>query len=83
MRKHKTDTYYILQYKQFGEDQYTPFDGVTAIKEAVIDKLDSRGWDNKDKVDMRSVNSMANYLYENLKKVIRTKSFEKYLSYLH
>lgn len=77
----KAQTYYILQYSQYGQVHNALYDDVTAIKEAVIDMLDGRGWDNKERVDMRSVRSMAQYLHENLLQIIKTKSFKKYLSY--
>ena len=78
----KTQTYYILQYRQYGQVHNALYDDVTAIKEAVINKQDLRGWSEKGEVDMRSVNSMANYLHENLLQIIKTKSFKKYLNYL-
>jgi len=60
------------------------FQNEAEIKEEVIKVLDARGWDTKNQVDLRSISSCLNYLYNdkyiNLKHTFTT-SFDKYIQY--
>lgn len=42
------------------------------LRKECISILDSCGWDNKQYVDLRSIESMAKYVYENVCNIIKT-----------
>ena len=41
------------------------------LRNRCISILDSCGWDNKQCVDLRSIKSMAKYVYENLEDIVK------------
>ena len=53
------------------------------LKGSVIDKLNGRGWDDKYRVDLRSLNSCIDYLFTDYRSVNhkKSKSYKKFCEY--
>ena len=43
------------------------------LRNRCISILDNRDWDNKQCVDLRSIKSMAKYVYENVEDIVKIK----------
>lgn len=71
--------YYLVTYREYGKRNKV-FDGFGEIKEAVIKQLDGRGWDNKETVDLKSVKSCLDYLFDDVS-FQKTTSFKKSLEF--
>lgn len=51
---------HTITYNQYGRT-YKELKTRESLKQKCIAILDSRGWDNKEEVDLRSIQSMARY----------------------
>lgn len=50
------------QTHQYGS-KYAAYENFKQLKEAVIDRLDGRGWDDKSQVNLNSIESCLSYLH--------------------
>ena len=60
------------------------YEAFNELKEEVIKKLDSKGWDDKNKVDLRKVENCVQYILEGKFTDITvnlTSSFSKFIDY--
>ena len=78
---------YILvdcEHCRSGQKVTKGYESFQEIKDEVISILNSRGWDNKNQVDLRKVCDCLNYIlngnYKNIKYKF-TPSYNKYLIY--
>ncbi len=71
--------YYIIEIQPHQGSRYTwGYESVKALKNKTISRLDGKGWEDKYHVDLRSVNSMADYLHDGQWiKITRTSSLDK------
>ena len=51
------------------------------VKEEVVNILNSRGWDNKNKVDLRNLESCLNYILSGTYEDIKYKESYSYVKY--
>ena len=78
---------YILincKHIRTGKEEHFSYENFDELKKDVIKLLDSRGWDNKGKVNVGSVRSCLRYLYRGKYKDIKytyTTSFNKFVEY--
>lgn len=76
--------YYLIKATRHnGKIEFLGFENFEEIKSKVKNILDMRGWDNKDKVNLKSVESCIEYLtsdYSNVE-IKKSKSFKKYLNF--
>ena len=61
---------YKIIYKSYNTKHEVETDRDKLRKEC-ISILDSCGWDDKQCVDLRSIKSMAKYVYENLEDIVK------------
>lgn len=75
--------YLIKLVSHGGKEQFSKFQNFEQIKKEVIHLLDVSGWSNKTQVDLRSVLSCLNYLYNDYRKykVMQTTSLTKFLNW--
>ena len=76
--------YILIDYtKYYGSKQTMAYENFADLKDSVISRLDGRGWDNKETVDLRSMRSCIDYLTQDAWNVSyrKSKSYKKFDEY--
>ena len=76
--------YILIDYtKYYGGKCTMSYENFEDLKDSVIERLDGRGWNDKDTVDLRSTRSCVEYLTQDAWNVSyrKSKSFKKFYEY--
>ena len=77
--------YILIEFDSYlyGNNTTYAFENFNVLKERVVERLNGCGWDEKHKVDMRSIDSCVRYLCDDFKNVRwkKSTSYDKYFEY--
>ena len=75
--------YILIDYQRFGKNKTMSYENFKDLKDSAINKLDGRGWYDKNKIDLRSLKSCIDYLTSDFNNVSfkKSRSYKKFYEY--